>query len=49
MKPFAAGLEKNKANYTPLTPLSLLKRTAHVFPRHPAVIYGSRQLDWSEV
>src|SRR5688572_19529997 len=49
MQPFDAGLEKNPANYTPLTPLSLLKRTAHVFPRRPAVIYGARRLDWADV
>lgn len=34
------GLERNKANYTPLTPLSWLQRAARVFPDHPAVVYG---------
>src|SRR5688572_11178899 len=49
MKPYESGLEKNPANYTPLTPLSLLKRTAHVFPRRAAIIYGARRLDWADV
>ncbi|WP_371056235.1 AMP-binding protein [Rhodosalinus sp. K401] len=34
------GLEKNAANYTPLTPLSFLKRAAEVFPDEDAVVYG---------
>ncbi|WP_371059766.1 AMP-binding protein [Rhodosalinus sp. 5P4] len=34
------GLEKNVANYTPLTPLSFLKRAAEVFPDEDAVVYG---------
>ena len=47
--PYDVGLEKNAANYTPLTPLSLLARTAHVYPQRVAVIHGDRRLTWSEV
>jgi fatty-acyl-CoA synthase len=47
--PYDVGLEKNAANYTPLTPLSLLARTAHVYPQRAAVIHGERKLTWSEV
>jgi fatty-acyl-CoA synthase len=47
--PYDVGLEKNAANYTPLTPLSLLARTAHVYPQRSAVIHGERRLTWSEV
>ena len=46
---FDVGLQKNAANYTPLTPLSLLARTAYVYPQRPAVIHGERTLNWSEV
>src|SRR5690349_16540842 len=46
---FDVGLDKNAANYTPLTPLSLLARTAHVYPAHPAVTHGGRRLNWAEV
>ena len=47
--PYDVGLAKNPANYTPLTPLSLLARTAYVYPQHTAVIHGARRLTWSEV
>ena len=46
---YSAGLDKNPANYTPLTPLSLLARTAYVYPQRAAVIHGDRVLDWREV
>ena len=42
------GLEKNKANYVPLTPLSHLKRAAVVFSDCPAVIYGAHRKTYSE-
>ncbi|WP_018261816.1 acyl-CoA synthetase [Methylobacterium sp. WSM2598] len=35
------GLDRNPANFQPLTPLTFLERTATVFPDHVAVIYGS--------
>ncbi len=34
------GLEKCAANYTPLTPLSHLRRAADVFAEHEAIVYG---------
>ncbi|CRL13943.1 AMP-binding protein [Phaeobacter italicus] len=37
------GLEKTAANYVPLTPLSHLRRAAHVFADVPAVVYGSHR------
>ena len=42
------GLGKTAANYTPLTPLSFLKRAALVFPDHPAVIYGPHRKTYAE-
>ena len=42
------GLGKTAANYTPLTPLSFLKRAARVFPDHPAVIYGSHRKTYAQ-
>ena len=35
------ALDKTPANYVPLTPLSHLRRAAHVFADEPAVVYGS--------
>ena len=37
------GLDKNAANYVPLTPLSHLRRAAHVFSDVPAVVYGKHR------
>ena len=39
--PYGTGLDQNAANYTPLTPLSLLRRTAQVYPKRVAVIHGA--------
>jgi fatty-acyl-CoA synthase len=47
--PYNTRLGKNAANYAPLSPLSLLARTAYVYPRRTAVIHGGWQLTWSEV
>ncbi len=49
VSPYHVGLDKNAANCTPLSPLSLLARTAGVYPQRPAVIHGDRRLSWSEV
>jgi len=49
INPYDVGLDKNAANYTPLSPLSLLARTAYTYPRRVAVIHGERQLTWAEV
>ncbi|PWG16230.1 AMP-binding protein [Salibaculum griseiflavum] len=35
------GLEKCAANYTPLTPLSFLRRAAMLFPEREALVYGT--------
>ena len=42
------GLEKNAANYVPLTPLSHLRRAATVFPNHLAVVYGTHRKTYAE-
>ena len=42
------GLEKNNANYIPLTPLSHINRAAEVFPDREAVIYGNHRKTWLE-
>src|SRR5437867_11672251 len=45
---YEQDLDKNEANYTPLTPLSLIARAAYVYPDHPAVIHGGRRYSWGE-
>jgi len=42
------GLDKNLANYTPLTPLSFLRRTAAVYPQRLAVVHGGYRATWRE-
>ncbi|MGD9862347.1 MAG: AMP-binding protein [Pseudodonghicola sp.] len=42
------GLEKTAANYVPLTPLSPLRRAAHVFADELAVVYGSHRKTYAE-
>jgi len=45
---FGHNLEKNAANYAPLTPLSFLERAAYVYPRRPSVIHGAERYTWGE-
>jgi fatty-acyl-CoA synthase len=40
-------LDRNPANYQPLTPLSFLERAASVFPDHPAIVHGSRTTSYA--
>ena len=47
--PYNTALDKNTANYTPLSPLSLIARTAYVYPQRVAVIHGAARLTWSDV
>ena len=42
-------LDKNQANFAPLTPVSVLKRTERVYPDLPAQIHGSIRRNWGEV
>ncbi|MEO9684354.1 MAG: AMP-binding protein [Tateyamaria sp.] len=42
------GLEKTPANYVALTPLSHLRRAAHVFADRIAVIYGAHRVTYAQ-
>ena len=46
---FDRDLPRNIANYTPLTPLSLLRKAAQVHPECTAAIHGERRLTWAQV
>ena len=41
-------LDRNRANYAPLTPLSFLARTVAVYPDKTAVIHGDRRYSYAE-
>jgi fatty-acyl-CoA synthase len=38
---YDTDLDRNPANFQPLTPLAFLQRCAEVFPDHPAIIHGA--------
>jgi fatty-acyl-CoA synthase len=46
--PYANGLDKNAANFVPLSPIGFLLRTAAVYPELPAVVYGPRRYNWRQ-
>ncbi len=41
-------LDKNPANYVPLSPISFVERTAELFGDLPAVVHGHRRYCWRE-
>jgi len=49
MNHFEQGMQKNDANFVPLTPLSFLDRIKDVYPDYEALIYGSRKYTWKQV
>ncbi|MFZ0066314.1 MAG: acyl-CoA synthetase [Pseudolabrys sp.] len=46
--PYDTDLERNPANYQPLTPLGFLERAAAVFPSHTAIIHGPMRRSYAE-
>ncbi len=44
--PYQQGLDRNAANYAPLSPLRFLERAADVYPDRLAVIHGSYRADY---
>ena len=47
--PYAEGLDRNRANHAPLTPLSFLVRTAAVYPDRVAVVHGHTRRTYGEL
>lgn len=45
---YNVGLDKNAANYVPLTPVSFLARSGTVYPNHASVVYEDRRFTWGE-
>ncbi len=42
-------MDKNSANFVPLTPVSFLRRAVAVYPDKPAVIHGQRSYSYKEL
>lgn len=45
---YDTNLDKNDANFTSLSPLSFLERTAGVYPNRISIVHGHRKYTWSE-
>ena len=45
---YEMGLEQRQANYTPLSPLTFLERTAATYPDQVSVIHGAKRFTWKE-
>jgi fatty-acyl-CoA synthase len=48
VNPYEAGLDRNAANFTPLSPIGFLRRSAQVYPNRLAVSYGERCYTWRQ-
>ncbi|HWY62146.1 MAG TPA: acyl-CoA synthetase [Rhizomicrobium sp.] len=46
--PYNTGLDRNPANFQPMTPLSHLERAASTFPQTIAVIHGQMRMPYAE-
>ena len=46
--PYNTDLDRNPANYQPLTPISFLERAADVYPQHTAIVHGSLERNYHE-
>ena len=49
MNPYETNLDKNKANFVPLTPLSFLNRAKDIYPDYEALVYEKRKYTWIEI
>ena len=49
MNQFEQGMQKNDANFVPLTPLSFLDRIKDVYPDYEALVYQDRKYTWKQV
>jgi len=49
MSVYDKNLDKNNANFVPLTPLSFLERAKDIYPNYEALVYENRKYTWSEI
>lgn len=45
---FEQGLERNAANFTPITPLLFIERAAQVYPERIAIVHGNLRQTWKQ-
>ena len=46
--PYETGLDRNPANFVPLSPIRFLLRSAAVYPQRVSVIHGGRRYTWRQ-
>ena len=49
MNSYNTNLEKNSANFVPLSPLSFLQRAKDIYPNYEAIVYEDRKYTWFDV
>ena len=49
MSNYEQNLDKNDANFVPLTPLTFLERAKDIYPNYEALVYENRSYTWSDV
>ena len=49
MSSFEQNLDKNNANFVPLTPLTFLERAKDIYPNYEALVYEDRKYTWLEI
>ena len=49
MNKYEQNLDKNSANFVPLTPLSFLERAKDIYPNYEALVYEDRKYTWIEI
>ena len=45
---YSTDLDKNAANFSPLSPLTFIERAASVYPERLAQVYGDKRYSWAE-
>ena len=45
---YEQGLDRNSANFTPITPLLFLERSAQTYPNKTAIIHGKLRQTWQQ-
>ncbi len=45
---YDVGLDRNRANHEPLTPISFLEWSGTVYPRRLSAVHGARRFTWGE-
>jgi len=49
MSDYDKNLEKNNANFVPLTPISFLERAKDIYPNYEALVYEDRKYTWTQI